>query len=148
MRAAQALNSGRLKDAGGLRAVLKEAKQDGVPMDRDCLREIVQRRADYNHYSQHGAAGQTKPAAPTYADYKRDLAVVKELGNSGSYSVFDAAVAATRNGSSQGTALADALVTSSQQQRKMPERTRLLANFTGVALEELVERLQGRGPGD
>ena len=81
MKAAQGLLTGRLQEAGGLRAVLEEAKEDGVPLDRDHLREIVNRRAEFNHYSKDGTQGVTKPAAMTYADYKKDLATVKELGD-------------------------------------------------------------------
>lgn len=142
VKAAQGLLAGRLKEAGGLRAVLEEAKQDGVPLRRDDLREIVLRRANYNHWSKDGREGYTKPAAQTYAEYKHDLAVVKQLGNGGSYTLFDEAITAAGNESSQGTGLPDALVALAQQKQKLPDGDRLLANFTGVALEELVERLK------
>jgi hypothetical protein len=142
VKAAQGLLAGRLKDAGGLRAVLEEAKQDSVPLKRDDLREIVLRRADYNYWSRDGQEGINKPAAKSYAEYKHDVATAKQLGESGSYALFEEAVKVARDESSQGTGLADALVMISQQKRKMPDRGRLLANFTGVALEELVERLK------
>lgn len=139
VRAAQGL-SGRLKDAGGLRTVLEEAKQDGLPMDRDSLREIVLRRANYNYYSKEGTPGETKPAAQTYAAYKLDVATAKQLGEAGSYGLVTEALKA--NGGQHGIGFADQIVLLSQQKRKMPERDQLLANFTGVALEELVERLK------
>lgn len=141
VKAAQALTNERLGEAGGLRAVLEEAKQDSVPLDQTHLREIVLRRANYNFYSKDGREGITKPAAQTYDEYKHDLAVVKQLGESGSYSLIDEAIKAAGNESSQGTGLADVLVSLCQEQEKLPDRDGLLANFTGTALEELVERL-------
>ncbi|HEX3655112.1 MAG TPA: hypothetical protein VHV55_04875 [Pirellulales bacterium] len=141
VKAAQGLLIGRLEDAGGLRVMLQEAREDSVPLDQDHLREIVLRRADFNYWSKDGTEYVNKPAAKTYAEYKKDVAIVKPLGDSGSYSLWNDVLKAAGAPPPLGTALADALVAVAQQQRKMPSRDRLLANFTGVALEELVGRL-------
>ncbi len=139
VKAAQGLLVDRLQDAGGLRAVLEEAKEDGVPLDRDSLREIVLRRADFNYWSKDGKEGFTKPAANTYADYKKDLALVKELGEVRTdYGIV------TKAKELEGD-LGDNLVSLCQQERKMPKPDSLLAMLTGKALEDVVSRLKDVG---
>lgn len=139
VKAAQGLLNGRLQDAGGLRAVLEEAKEDGAPFDRDHLREIVLRRADYNRSSGEGAEGVTKPAARSYAEYKKDLATVKELGDGQtSWDVVQRAKAL-------GGDLGDNLVALCRQERVLPRADNLLAVLTGEALEGVVTRLKAVG---
>jgi hypothetical protein len=139
VKAAQGLLNGRLQDAGGLRAVLEEAKEEGVAFDRDHLREIVLRRADYNRSSAEGTEGVTKPAARSYAEYKKDLATVKELGNGQtSWDVVQRAKAL-------GGDLGDNLVALCRQERVLPRADNLLAVLTGEALEGVVSRLKEVG---
>jgi hypothetical protein len=136
VRAAQGLLPGRLKDAGGLRAVLDEAKEDGVPLDRDALRVIVLRRADYNYWSKEGKEGGSKPAAKTYAAYKRDLATVADLGDyKGDYDIISTAQKAEGD-------FADNLVAACQQEHVLPPSQKLLVHLTGKALEDVVGRLK------
>jgi hypothetical protein len=139
VKAAQGLLIGRLQDAGGLRAVLEEAKEDSVPLDRDHLREIVLRRADFNYWSQDGIEGITKPAATTYAEYKKDLAAVKELGDGQSSSDV-----VTKAKALDGD-LAENIVAICKQERTLPRPSSLLAVLTGTALQELVRRLKDLG---
>jgi hypothetical protein len=137
VRAAQGLLAGRLKEAGGLRAVLEEAKEDGVPFDRDHLREIVLRRAEFNCRSKEG--GSLKPAAETYAEYKADLEMVKELGDGQtSWDVVNRAK--TLDGD-----FSDNLVTLCQQERVLPRTDNLLAVLTGESLRGAVNRLKDVG---
>ena len=139
VKAAQGLLIGRLQDAGGLRAVLEEAKDDGAPLDRDSLREIVLRRADFNFWSKDGKEGFTKPAAKNYAEFKKDLALVKELGEDRTdYGII--AKAKELEGD-----LGDNLVSLCQQERKMPKPDSLLAMLTGKTLEDVVSRLKDVG---
>ena len=136
VRAAQGLLPGRLKDAGGLRAVLTEAKEDGVTFDRDALREIVLRRADHNDWSKEGKEGGSKPAAKTYAAYKKDLATVAELGDyKGDYNVISTAQKAEGD-------FADNLVAACQQEHVLPPPQKLLVVLTGKPLEDVVGRLK------
>jgi hypothetical protein len=139
VKAAQGLLIGRLQDAGGLRAVLEEVKEDGVSLDRDSLREIVLRRADYNYWSKDGKEGITKPAANTYADYKQDLALVKELG-AGRTDYGMVSKARQLEGD-----LGDNLVSLCKQERVLPRSENLLAVLTGEALENVVRRLKDVG---
>ncbi len=139
VKAAQGLLTGRLQDAGGLRAVLEEAKDDGVPLDRDHLREIVVRRADYSYWSKDGTEGVTKPAAKSYADYKQDLAAVRELG--GSHTSWDV----VKRAQALDGEFADNLVSLCQQEGVLPTADSLLAVLTGEALKELVRRLNDVG---
>jgi len=135
VRAAQGLLIGsRLKDAGGLRAVLTEAKDDGVPLDRDDLREIVLRRAEYNYRSKE--AGSKKPAATSYAEYKADCQTVKQLGD-GPTDYEIVAKAKELDGD-----FADNLVALCQQQRVLPRADNLLAALTGKPLGDVVARLK------
>ncbi len=139
VKAAQGLLNGRLKDAGGLRAVLEEAKEAGVPFDRDHLREIVLRRADYHYWSTEGKEGVTKPAAKTYAEYKKDLTTVKELGDGQtSWDVVQRAKALEGD-------FADNLVTLCRRERKLPKANNLLTLLTGEPLKEVVSRLKEVG---
>lgn len=139
VKAAQGLLVGRLQDAGGLRAVLEEAKEDGVPLDRDSLREIVLRRADFNYWSNDGKEGVNKPAAPTYAEYKRDLAAVKELGEGRTdYGIV------TKARQLEGD-LGDNLVAVCKENRVLPKTDHLLVVLTGKALEDVVSRLKDVG---
>lgn len=139
VKAAQGLLIGRLQEAGGLRAVLEEAKEDGVPLDRDHLREIVIRRADFNYWSQDGIEAITKPAATTYAEYKKDLATVKEVGD-GQTSGDVVKRAKALDGD-----FANNLVSLCQQEAVLPRTGDLLAVLTGEALTELVRRLKDVG---
>ncbi len=130
VRAAQGLLFGRLQKAGGLRAVLEEAKEDGVPLDRDALREIVLRRADFNYNSKHSGPG--KPVAKTYAAYKKDLATVAELGDyKADYNIIPTAQKAEGD-------FADNLVVACQREHFLPPPQKLLIVLTGKALEDVV----------
>lgn len=136
VKAAQGLLIGRLQDAGGLRAVLDEAKEDGVPLDRDHLREIVIRRANFNYWSKDETEGVNKPAATAYADYKKDLAAVGELADGKtSWAVVKRAKALDGD-------LADNLVALCQQEGVMPKAEALLSVLTGEALMAVVGRLK------
>jgi hypothetical protein len=139
VKAAQGLLIGRLPDAGGLQAVLEEAKEDGVPLDRDHLREIVIRRADFAYWSKDGFEGITKPATTNYAEYKKDLATVKELGNGQSSSDV-----VTKAKALDGD-LAENIVAICKQERTLPRPSSLLAVLTGEALQELVSKLKDLG---
>lgn len=135
IKAAQALVSGRLTEAGGLRGVLEEAAQDGVPLDQSHLQEIVQRNADYSYYSVNGQEGTDKPAATTYGQYKKDLALVKDvLGGGKSYVVW------TEAEKLEGS-LTDNLVAVCEERGELPDTKRLLAVFTGEALHDVVVKL-------
>ncbi len=136
VKAAQGLLSDRLAEAGGLRAVLDEAKEDGVPLDRDHLREIVVRRADYNYLSKEGYQGNERPAAKTYAEYKMDLVMVNNMGDGPcTHRIIDDAQKLDGN-------FADNLVSLCQQQRTLPRPNLLMTVLTGKALEEVVGRLK------
>ena len=136
VKAAQGLLTARLDEAGGLRAVLQEAKEDGVPLDRDHLREIVLRRADFSYLSDAEYKGYDKPAAKTYADYKRDLAAVKQMGSGPTdYGITERAKALDGD-------FADNLVALCQQEKTMPPHDRLLSALTGTALEDVVAKLK------
>jgi hypothetical protein len=135
IKAAQGLLIGRLREAGGLRAVLEDAKEDGVPLDRDHLREIVLRRADFSYWSKEGKAGSTKPAAKTYAKYKQDLATIREIANARSdNSVVGKAQQLDGD-------FPENLVALCEKERVLPRPDQLLAVLTGRALEEVVSRL-------
>jgi len=139
VKAAQGLLIGRLQEAGELRAVLEEAKVDGVTLDRDHLREIVIRRADFNYWSKDGIEGVTKPAATSYADYKKDLAAVKDLDDGQtSWDVVNRAKALDGN-------FADNIVTICKQERTLPKPDNLLAVLTGEPLKKLVGTLKDMG---
>lgn len=136
VKAAQGLLTARLDEAGGLRAVLQEAKEDGVPLDRDHLREIVLRRADFSYLSDAEYKGDDKPAAKTYAEYKNDLAAVKEMGSGPTdYGITDRAKALDGD-------FAENLVALCQQEKKLPSKDRLLAGLTGDVLKCVVGKLK------
>ncbi len=139
VKAAQGLLFGRLEIAGGLRAVLEEAKEDGVTLDRDHLREIVIRRAEFNYWSTDGKDGITKPAATNYAEYKKDLATVKELGDGPSSSDV-----VTKAKALDGD-LAENIVAICKQERVLPRPESLLVVLTGEGLKQLVGRLKDLG---
>lgn len=129
--AAQGLLPGRLTEAGGLLAVLQEAKEDGVRLTKDNLKEIVLRRATYNADSR--SDGPRRPAASTYAEYKKDCQVARKLGRGTWGLVTDA-----RN---QPGDTADNLVRLCIERNQLPAAEELLTVTTGKTLEDLVERL-------
>jgi len=136
VKAAQGLLTDRLSEAGGLRAVLAEAQEDGVPLDRDHLREIVIRRADFAYLSKEGYEGRDKPAAKTYAEYKKDLATVKEVETGPlSYGIIDEAKDLDGD-------FADNLLALCKKQGKLPKAEGLMAMLTGAALENVVATLK------
>jgi hypothetical protein len=124
--AAQGLLPARLKDAGGLLAVLKEAKEDGVPFTKDNLRAVVERRSSY---FKEGA----KVAATTYADYKQDCVLVKPL-EGGTWGIVTDARKLPGD-------LADNLMALCVERNSTPRAEQLLGVATGKALEEIVARL-------
>ncbi len=136
VKAAQGLLTERLSEAGGLRVVLEEAQADGVPFERDHLREIVMRRADFNYLSKEGYEGRDKPAAKTYAEYKKDLATIKDIENGPlSYGIIDEA-------KNHDGDFADNLVALCKEQGKLPKAEGLMASLTGEALENVVTKLK------
>jgi hypothetical protein len=124
--AAQGLLPARLKDAGGLLAVLKEAKEDGVPFTKDNLRAVVERRSSF---FKEGA----KVSAPTYSDYKQDCRAVKPL-EGGTWGIVTDARKLPGD-------LADNLIALCTERKQTPRAEQLLEIATGKALEEIVARL-------
>lgn len=136
VKAAQGLLTGRLKEAGGLQAVLGEAQEDGAPLDRESLREIVNRRADYNYYSEKGEVGVNRPAAPTYGEYKADLETAGRLGK------FPADFEVVTRAKELDGDFATNLVSLCRERKVVPPANRLVAVLTGEALADVVARLK------
>ncbi len=132
VKAAQGLLNGSLSKAGGLRAVLEEAKENGVPMDRDHLREIVLRRTEF----QDGEEGMSKPAARTYADYRQDLKSIKELG------VGKTSLDVVNRSKALGGDFAANLYSLCKKEQVIPRSKDLLAILTGSALNDVITKLK------
>jgi hypothetical protein len=124
--AAQGLRPHLIKDAGGLVAIFEEAQEDGVPLTKDNLRAIVERRANY---FREGA----KVAATSYADYKQDWTVAKTLGT-GTWGIVTDARKLPGD-------FADNLIRLCTERKRTPRAEQLLEVATGKALEEIVARL-------
>lgn len=133
VRAVQGLSGGHLCDAGGLQAVLAEAKADGVPFDREHLRAIVERR--YAYFSEEVPEFR-KPAAPTYDQYRADLAALEQ------FATVPTSPALVEQAANRDGDFADNLVSVCQEQQSFPSTERLLAKITGEELEAVVERLK------
>jgi hypothetical protein len=129
--AAQGLLPGRLEEAGGLLAVLQEAKEDSIPLTKDNLRDIVLRRANYSYCSK--TDGAMKPAGATYTDYKRDCIVAKKLGK-GTWGIV------TDTQKLPGD-FAENLIKLCTERNKLPVAEDLVTVVTGKALEDIVARL-------
>jgi len=118
------------QEENGLVAVIVEAQEEGVNISRDNLRAICERRAGYYRAKK----GSNPPAAPTYAAYKQDCLLAKQLGNGGSYGIVTDAQKLPGN-------FADNLIAVCTEQRRLPRPDDLLAVVTGQALEEIIPRL-------
>lgn len=129
--AAQGLLPGRLNEAGGLLAVLQEAKADGVQFNKGNLRAIVLRRANYHFWC--NTDGPRKPAASTYQEYKQDCLIATRLGK-GTWGIVTDAKKLPGD-------IADNLLKLCKERNQMPVGEDLLTVATGQTLQEIVARL-------
>jgi hypothetical protein len=133
--ACRGLGGSKLEQAGGLRAVLEEAVEDGT-LYRDSLHAIVERRAEFTRYQGPLMRESIyKPAATTYAEYKKDLAVVKEVDE------YKTSPSTFHRAKTEEGDFADNLVKQSQKDGTIPRSDELLVALTGEALASVVARL-------
>jgi hypothetical protein len=129
--AAQGLLPGRINAAGGYLAVFAEAKEDGVPLTKDNLREIVLRRAEYAYRSKPDS--HRKPAASDYEQYKQDLAIAGRLGGNSGGVVSDA--------KQLPGDVVENIIEVAREKLALPRADDLVEVATGPPLEALVNRL-------
>jgi hypothetical protein len=135
VHAAQALCSYRLPDAGGLKAVLEEARENGG-MSAVNLKTIIDRRADFFSADEDD---DRRPAAKSYAEYKADLVTLNKLGSTTRRMTDFGIVEEARKLSGM---FSDNLVALCKTENKLPAKQLLLAAFTGDVLDDVVCRLQ------
>ena len=127
------------QEEAGLIAVLQEAAQDGVSFSGQILRAICNRR--YHFYSHH--RWRPKPLAPTYDDYKRDLALVEPLGKVDRSERNNATIkewAEDNNATMQ-----EAVMATYKKNCSLPDDDLLLSIATGDDLNKLVDDLVALG---
>jgi hypothetical protein len=127
------------QEEAGLILVLQEAAQDGVSFSGQNLRAICDRR--YHFYSRY--RWRPKPLAPTYEDYKRDLALVEPLGKVDRSERNNATIkewAEDNNATMQ-----EAVLATYKKNCSLPDDDFLLSIATGDDLNKLVDDLVALG---
>lgn len=117
----------------GLVAVLQEAQEEGLSFGRDNLRLICDRRA---RFFQARKQGHHVPAAPTYPDYRQDVAALQPLKEvRRDCSNWNQAQWRAER---ENILLEEALIQVCKETLALPDDPALLAYATGAALEKVV----------